>query len=80
MTSSITPKHQAIADSLQREKGDQYRHQCYQDVIAHQWEGIAIIDSLLLRLHSDSLWKVASTMRADQEREIDEFSRKAGAS
>ena len=77
---TVMPKHEAMSDSLEQQKGDEYGHGFYQDVIAHHREGIAMIDSFAPRLQNDSVRATATMMRADQEREIPEFTKKAGHS
>ena len=74
------PKHKMMSDSLERQSGKAYERGFYQDVIAHHKEGIAMIDSFLPRLTDDSVRAMAEKMRSDQEKEIGEFSKKAGTS
>jgi uncharacterized protein (DUF305 family) len=76
----LMPKHKMMSDSLERQSGKAYERGFYQDVIAHHKEGIAMIDSFLPRLSDDSVRTMAEKMRSDQEKEIGEFSKKAGTS
>ena len=76
----IMPKHKMMSDSLERQNGKAYERGFYQDVIAHHKEGIAMIDSFLPRLTDDSVRTMAEKMRSDQEKEIQEFSKKTGTS
>lgn len=77
---SLMPKHKQMSDSLERQSGKAYERGFYQDVMAHHKEGIAMVDSFLPRLSDDSVRTMAEKMRSDQEKEIEEFSRKAGTS
>jgi uncharacterized protein (DUF305 family) len=77
---TLMPRHKMMSDSLERQSGKAYERGFYQDVIAHHKEGIAMIDSFLPRLTDDSVRTMAEKMRTDQEKEIAEFSKKAGTS
>lgn len=71
--SSNQPMIEAVARSA---AGDADRV-FYQQVIAHHREGIMMIDKQLPHLTGEPK-QMATTMRAEQQREITEFERKAG--
>ena len=51
----------------------------YQHVIMHHQEGLKMIDQFLPRLTKPELKQMAEKMRADQQKEIQEFQRKASS-
>jgi uncharacterized protein (DUF305 family) len=77
-TPTVMPKNRAQNDSLQSLSGQAYDRKFYQLVVAHHREGIAMIDSMMPSLTDEKVKQMATKMKADQQREIQEFERKAG--
>lgn len=69
----VMPRNRAQADSLAVRSGPEYDRAFYRMVVEHHREGIAMIDQFLPRLAKPSVRAMADRMRADQQREIDEF-------
>lgn len=75
----VMEKNRAQNDSLQKLSGAQYDRTFYRLVIDHHREGIAMIDSMSPRFTKDMVRSMAQKMKSDQEKEIAEFQKKAGA-
>jgi uncharacterized protein (DUF305 family) len=73
----VMPKNRAQNDSLQALSGANYDRTFYRMVIGHHREGIAMIDSTVPHLSKDEVKRMAEKMKADQQREITAFQRKA---
>lgn len=65
-----------MAADLQQKSGAAYDRDMYGHVIMHHQEAIKMIDEFLPRLTKASVRQMAEKMRADQQREIQEFQRK----
>ena len=74
----VMPSNKAMNDSLQQKSGAEYDRDMYRHVVMHHREGIQMIDRFLPRLQNAEVRAMAEKMRADQQREIPEFERKAG--
>lgn len=72
------PKNVAQADTLSQKSGADYDREFYRIVIDHHREGIAMIDQHLTHLTDPKVRQMAEKMRADMEKEIQEFERKRG--
>lgn len=70
------PKHKAMSDSLEQLNGEAYNRKFYEDVIVHHREGIATIDSVLPRLRTAEVKTMAQRMKAEQQKDIREFTGK----
>jgi uncharacterized protein (DUF305 family) len=66
----------AMNDSLQQESGAAYDRDMYRHLIMHHQEAIEMVDEFLPRLARPDVKQMAERMRADQQREIQEFQRK----
>ena len=73
----VMEKTRAQNDSLQRMSGAEYDRTFYRMVVAHHREGLAMIDSLMPRLTKNDVKRMAEKMKADQQKEITDFQRKA---
>ena len=78
-TPMVMEKNRAQSDSLQRLSGAEYDRTFYRLVVDHHREGIAMIDSMLSRLTKPEVKSMAEKMRADQQKEIAQFEKKASA-
>ena len=67
-----------IAD-LEKKTGAAYDRDMYGHIVMHHQEGIKMMDDFLPRLQNPELRQMVQKMRADQQREIQEFQRKQGA-
>ena len=65
-----------MAADLNQKSGAAYDRDMYGHVIMHHQEGIKMIDDFLPRLTKAPVRQMAEKMRADQQREIQEFQRK----
>lgn len=79
VTPMVMPQHRAMADSLTARTGAEYDRTFYRLVVEHHREGVRMIDAILPRLTKADVRSMAEKMKADQQREIAEFERKAGA-
>lgn len=77
ITPTIMPSNRAMLDSLVRTSGSEFDPLFYHHVIAHHREGIQMMEQYLPRLTAE-VRQMAERMRADQQREIQEFERKMG--
>jgi uncharacterized protein (DUF305 family) len=77
VTPMVMPQHKAMNDSLQAMTGADYDRAYYRMVVAHHREGIRMTDAMLPRLMKPEVKKMAETMKADQQKEITAFERKA---
>jgi uncharacterized protein (DUF305 family) len=76
----VMPSNQPMVDDLKNSPSNAaYDKKMYQHVIMHHQEGIKMIDQFLPRLTKPELKQMAEKMRADQQKEIQEFQRKASA-
>ena len=65
-----------MAAELQGKSGAAYDRDMYGHVIMHHQEALKMIDDFLPRLTKPAVRQMAEKMRADQQREIQEFQRK----
>ena len=65
-----------MAAELQGKTGAAYDRDMYGHVIMHHQEGVKMVDDFLPRLKNAQVRQMAEKMRADQQREIQEFQRK----
>ena len=73
------PKNVAQTDSLSQLSGSAYDRTYYRMVIDHHREGIGMIDQHLSHLTKPAVRQMAEKMKADQQREIQEFEQKMAA-
>ena len=78
-TPTPMPGAKAMMDDLQQKTGAVYDRDMYGHIIMHHQEGIRMMDEFLPRLQKPELRQMVQKMRADQQREIQEFQRKQGA-
>ncbi|MEX2154212.1 MAG: DUF305 domain-containing protein [Gemmatimonadaceae bacterium] len=76
-TPKVMPKNRAQNDSLQALSGANYDRTFYRIMIDHHREGVAMIDSTMPHLTKDDVKRKADRMKADQQKEITDFQRKA---
>lgn len=72
----VMPSAKAMNDSLQQKTGAAYDRDMYRHVIMHHQEAVKMVDDFLPRLKRAEVRQMAEKMRADQQREIQEFQRK----
>lgn len=77
VTPMVMPQHKAMNDSLQALSGQEYDRAFYRNVVAHHREGIKMTDDMLPRLTKPEIRQMAEKMKADQQKEIAAFERKA---
>ena len=76
----IMPSNKPMVDDLKNSQpGAAYDKKMYEHVIMHHEEGIKMINDLLPRLTKPDVRQMAEKMKADQQKEIEEFRRKATA-
>lgn len=76
-TPTVLEKNRAQNDSLQRLSGAEYDRTFYRLVVDHHREGIAMIESMLPRLTKPDVKAMAEKMKADQQKEVAQFEKKA---
>lgn len=76
ITPMVMPSGKVMNDSLQQKSGAAYDRDMYRHVIMHHQEGVKMIDDFLPRLKRPEVRQMAEKMRADQQREIQEFQKK----
>lgn len=74
----VMPGNRAMMDSLAGKTGAEYDRVFYRQVIAHHREGIRMVDEHLPKLTKPEVRQMAERMKAEQQREIRDFERKAG--
>ncbi len=78
---SITPmvmsSNKAMMDSLQNKSGADYDRTFYANVVVHHQEGIKMIDDMSPKLNKPDLKQMAEKMKADHQKEVAEFQKKA---
>ncbi|HYD52551.1 MAG TPA: DUF305 domain-containing protein, partial [Gemmatimonadaceae bacterium] len=74
------PKHKAMNDSLQQKSGADYDRTFYRSVVAHHREGLQMMDQFEPRVQKPEVKQMIAKMRAEQQKEIQEFERKAQGS
>ena len=72
----VMPSGKVMNDSLQAKSGSAYDRDMYRHVIMHYQVGVRMIDDVLPRLKRPEVRQMAERMRADQQREIQEFEKK----
>ena len=77
VTPMVMPQHKAMNDSLQTLTGQEYDRAFYRNVITHHEEGIRMTDAAMPRLTKPEIRQMADKMKADQQKEIMEFTKKA---
>lgn len=75
----IMPSDKAMLDELQARSGAEYDKSFYRNVVAHHRAGIRMMDDFAGRVTRADVKQMIQTMKADQEKEIVEFERKARA-
>jgi uncharacterized protein (DUF305 family) len=76
----VMPSNQPMVDDLKNSPSNAaYDKKMYGHIVMHHQEGIKMIDQFLPRLTKPELKQMAEKMRADQQKEIQEFQRKAAA-
>ena len=76
----VMPSNQSMVDDLKNAPSNaEYDKTMYHHIVMHHQEGIKMIDQFLPRLTKPELKQMAEKMRADQQKEIQEFQRKASA-
>lgn len=75
ITPTMMPSNRAMLDSLMQSNGPEVDRTFYHHVIAHHREGIQMMDQHLPHLTGE-VRQMTERMRADQQREIQEFERK----
>lgn len=76
----VMPNNKAMVDDLTNSAaGAAYDRKMYQHLIMHHEEGIAMMNELLPRLTNPDVKRMAEQMKADQQREIEEFRRKVSS-
>ena len=70
------PQHARMVASLQGKSGPEYDRTFYRHVIEHHKEGISMTDQMLPNLKGE-VRQMAEKMKAQQQKEIAEFERKA---
>ena len=78
-TATPMPSAKAMIADLEKKTGAAYDRDMYGHIIMHHQEGIKMMDDFLPRLQRPELRQMVQKMRADQQREIQEFQRKQGA-
>jgi len=78
VTPMIMPQHKAMADSLATKTGADYDRTFYRLTVQHHREGVQMVDEMLPRFTKADVRQMAEKMKADQQKEITEFQRKAG--
>lgn len=73
----VMPDNQAMNDSLERQAGAQYDREMYRHLVMHHQQAVQMVDQFLPRLKNADVKSMAEKMRAEQQREIAEFERKA---
>ena len=79
VTPMLTAEHQAMADSLAAKSGAEYDRTFYRLTVQHHREAVQMVDDMLPRFTKADVRQMAEKMKADQQKEITEFQRKAGA-
>lgn len=75
----IMPSDKTMLDELQARSGTGYDKSFYRNVVAHHRAGIRMMDDFAGRVTRADVKQMIQTMKADQQKEIVEFERKAGA-
>ena len=76
----VMPNDQSMVDDLKNSPTSAaYDKKMYGHIVMHHEAGIKMIDQFLPRLTKPELKQMAEKMRADQQKEIQEFQRKASA-
>lgn len=75
-TPKVMPEHQQMADDLKAKSGKDYERTFYQDIIKHHQEAVKMVDDYLPKGKNAMLKGMAQTMKADQQKEIQEFQQK----
>lgn len=79
VTPVVMPQHKAMADSLATKTGADYDRTFYRLMVQHHREAVQMVDEMMPRFTKANVKAMAEKMKADQQREITEFQRKAGA-
>lgn len=75
----VRPDNQAMIDQLRGKTGADYDRTFYQNVVEHHQQAIRMIDGYLPKARNAVLKQMAEKMKADQTKEIAEFTKKAAA-
>jgi uncharacterized protein (DUF305 family) len=76
-TPTVMPENKAMMDSVNSKTGAAYDREFYAQTIKHHQEGIRMIDQYLPQLSDAKLKTMAEKMKADQQKEIQQFEAKA---
>jgi uncharacterized protein (DUF305 family) len=76
-TPAAMPENKAMMDSVNAKTGAAYDREFYAQTIKHHQEGIRMIDQYLPQLSDAKLKAMAEKMKADQQKEIQQFEPKA---
>ena len=79
-TPMLMPDNQAMIDELKEKNGKEFDRTFYQNVVKHHQQAIKMIDDYLQKGKNAAIKQMAQKMKADQQKEISEFERKAGQS
>lgn len=79
VTPMVMPSNRAMLDSLATKSGAEYDRTFYRLTVQHHREGIQMVDEMLPRLAKAEVKAMAEKMKADQQKEIADFQRKAGS-
>lgn len=77
VTPMVMAQDKVLIDALQAKSGAEYDRTFYENAVAHHREGIKMTDAMLPRLSKPGVKQMAEKMKADQQKEITEFERKA---
>lgn len=77
LTPMLMGSNKSMVDGLSAKTGADYDRAFYQAVVAHHRDGIKMTDDLLPKLTKPEVKQMAEKMKADQQKEITEFERKA---
>jgi uncharacterized protein (DUF305 family) len=72
-TPTVMPENKAMMDSVNAKSGAAYDREFYAQTIKHHQDGIQMIDQYLPQLTDPKLKAMAEKMKADQQKEIQQF-------
>ena len=75
----IMSSDKTMLDELQGKTGADYDRTFYHHVVAHHREGVKMMDDYASKVTKPEVKQMIERMKADQQREITEFERKAGS-
>lgn len=77
VTPMVMLEHKSMIDALQAKSGADYDRTFYRTVIAHHRDALKMVDQFVPRFTNAEIKQMAEKMKADQQKEITEFERKA---